>query len=653
MLSRIWSWINRRWPISDVIRWSLDEEIQGGSSFMYTLGSAILTVFLLQVITGIIQLFFYVPYIGNAYDSVSFLRTQVPFGWLINQMHRNGADLMVLLVALHLTRVFIFGAYKHPRELTWLIGVALLITVMALTFTGGPLPWDQKGYWEAEVGSNIPGSIPVIGTEISRIMRGGSDIGQLTLSRLFAVHVGILPALLAILIIMHLIAFRRFGSIGPWNESLRKTAEPFWPDQVFKDTITAIAVVLVLVSLCVFAPKPFYGPADPLDSSFTPKPEWNFLFLYQALKYFQGVFEPVGVVGVPAFFVTFLVLLPFIDRRPERNPVKRPVAMACGFIFAAIITTLTLIGYYSKPGTAPAAPPPKREAKATAPENVKIGEQLFHSEGCISCHIVNGEGGSVGPDLSNEGKRGRDSEWLTIQIRNPKVHDPNAIMPAFTSLSDQQVSHLIDFLMSLGAGDYRPKPEKQEPAGVNPPAHTSNNSASRTSAGTETHQDSSPSENELNRQPGEAAYVIGNADHGKDIFELKCASCHGPQGTDRVPNPGSDDGFVPALNPIDQDLLNKDPQTFAKNIDTFIQHGSVPSGPNPQFHMLAFGDDHTLTQQQIANLEAYILHLNGVNRAQLINPGMKPVRFFSIVVPAVIVILLLLLGIYKCLPQGK
>jgi mono/diheme cytochrome c family protein len=215
------------------------------------------------------------------------------------------------------------------------------------------------------------------------------------------------------------------------------------------------------------------------------------------------------------------------------------------------------------------------------------------------------------------------------------------------------VSYLIEFLMSLGARDYRPKPEKQEPAAVNPPAHTSNNSSSRTTAGTETHQDSSSSENELNKRPGEAAYVIGNADHGRDIFELKCASCHGPQGTDKVPNPGSDDGFVPALNPIDQDLLNKDPQAFAKNIDTFIQHGSVPSGPNPQFHMLDFGDDHILTQQQIANVEAYILHLNGVDRAELINPGMKPVRFFSIVVPAVIVILLLLGGIYKCLPQGK
>ena len=649
MISRIWNWLNERWPLSYVIHLSLDEEIQGGSSFIYTLGSAILAVFLLQVTTGIIQLFFYVPQVKYAYNSVSFLRTQVPFGWLINQMHRHGADIMVVLVALHLTRVFFFGAYKHPRELTWLIGVALLLTVMALTFTGGPLPWDQKGYWEAEVGSNIPGSIPVIGTEISRIMRGDTRMGQLALSRLFAVHVGILPALLAGLIVLHLIAFRRFGSVGPWDESKRKITEPFWPDQVFKDTITAIIVILILITLCVFAPKPFYGPADPLDSSFTPKPEWNFLFLYQALKYFHGVLEPVGVVGVPSFFVGLLLLLPFIDRQPERNPTKRPVAIICGAIFATAITTLTIIGYLSKPGAAPAAPPVKKEVKVAVPENVKKGGELFHSVGCISCHRINGEGGSVGPDLSNEGKRGRSREWLTKQIRNPKAHVPTSLMPPFTSLSDQQVDYIVDYLMSLVGKSAQPGAEQKKVAGTDPPAAAAS-AATTPSTNIKEHQLSTSAEEEQKKQPEEAAYVIGNAEHGEDIFEQKCASCHGPQGTDKVPNPGSDDGFVPALNPIDKELFSKEPQTFAKNIDVFIQHGSVPSGPNPQFHMLAFGDDHTLTQQQIANVEAYILHLNGVDRAQLENPGLLPKRFFIIIVPAVILVMLILGGIYKCLP---
>jgi ubiquinol-cytochrome c reductase cytochrome b subunit len=742
MLSHIWDWLNKRWPFSAVIRWSLDEEIPGGSSFLYTFGSAILVVFLLQVTTGILQLFYYVPTVENAYNSVSFLRTQVPFGWLVNQMHRRGADIMVVLVVLHLTRVFIFGAYKRPRELTWIIGVGLLITVMALSFTGGPLPWDQKGYWEAEVGTNIPGSIPVIGGEISRIMRGGQSMGQLTLSRLFAVHVGVFPVLLGGLILFHLIAFRRLGSVGPWNESKRNISGYFWPEQVFKDMITSIIVILIIVTLSVFVPKPFYGPADPLDSSFTPKPEWNFLFLYQALKYFHGPLEPVGVVGVPSFFIVLMLLLPFIDRGPDRNPARRPVAMTCGILFASIITVLTAIGYYSKPGVAPAVPPPRpKQVTVTIPGTAKKGEQLFYSAGCGSCHRVNGKGGTIGPDLSNEGQRGRSREWLKVQIINPKAHVPDSTMPAITSLSEQQMNELIDYLLSLETGppvteatpvqiskgkaffrsegcigchkvngsggsigpDLSDEGRKGRspqwlktqirnskvnfPNSIMPPFTSLSDqqvdelvdylmsldisktqsdmqgkniptdpSPAAPAAAVSSSQGTSPPEPDKDtadeKRPGQAAYEIGNAAHGGDIFSQKCASCHGPLGTDKVPNPGSDDGFIPALNPVSPELFSKDPAVFVKRIDVFIQHGSTPAGPHPQFRMLPFGDENTLTQQEIANVEAYILKLNKVDRAEIINPGMQPKRFFLIVVPGLIILMLILVGIFKCLPKS-
>lgn len=758
MLSRISEWLNERWPIAPFIRWSLEEDIPGGSSFAYTLGSALIAVFLLQVITGILQLFYYVPTVESAYNSVCFLRTRVPFGWLVNQMHRHGADFMVVLAALHLTRVYIFGAYKNPRELSWLIGVGLLITVMALSFTGGPLPWDQKGYWEAEVGTSIPSSIPVIGGEISRIMRGGVSMGQLTLSRLFAIHVGIFPLVLFFLIVFHLIAFRRSGSSGPWDESKRSATGPFWPDQVFKDSMIAIIIILIVITLCVFAPKPFYGPADPLDSSFTPKPEWNFLFLYQALKYFHGSLEPLGVVGVPSLFIVLMVLLPFIDRRAERNPARRPVAMICGLLFASAITTLTLIGYFSSPGGAPAAQPHGQAVKAAMPENVKKGEQLFRSVGCGSCHRVNGTGGTIGPGLANEGNRGRSRQWLVTQIQNPQAYVPDSIMPAFTSLSEQEVNYLVDYLLYLKTGSSQASPQpSQAPEGKqtsssvttsdaehgktlfssqgcsachmiggrggtagpdlshegqkgrsrqwlkaqirNPKSHfsgsimpsfsslsdqevnslvgyliTLGSGNGQPNAGAHDAEKSPPAKAESpsagpvparsghqrsqqkgtaeEQRPGQAAYIIGNARHGGDIFKEKCESCHGHEGTDKVPNPGSDDRFVPALNPIDPDLFSKSPGRFAEKIDMFIQHGSTPSGPDPQLHMLAFGDDHTLTQQQVANIEAYIIQLNGINRAEIINPGMKPQRFFFIVVPVLVVIMLLLGGIYRSFPRA-
>ena len=208
---------------------------------------------------------------------------------------------MVVLVLLHISRIFIWGAYKRPRELTWLFGVTLLLVVMGLSFTGGPLSWDQRAYWEAEVGTSIPGSIPVVGDMIKQVMRGGEEMGQLTLSRLFIVHTAILPVTLVVLILAHLIAFRQFGSVGPWDEAQRAFKGRFWPEQAFKDALIGTLIVLTLITLTVFLPKPFNGQADPLDSSFIPKPEWNFLFLYEALKFFPGASNLSALWFFPKF----------------------------------------------------------------------------------------------------------------------------------------------------------------------------------------------------------------------------------------------------------------------------------------------------------------------------------------------------------------
>ena len=327
MLSRVTKWLNDRWPFSTVIGAALDEEIVGGSRYAYTLGSAVLTIILIQVATGIFQILFYVPTVDHAYNSLGYLRTKVPFGWLIHGLHYWGANAMIVVVVMHMTRVFIWGAYKRHRELTWLFGVALFLITMGLSFTGGPLPWDQAGYWAAEVGTSIPGSIPIVGSLTTELMRGGTDMGQLTISRFFMLHVAILPLALFGLIVLHIVAFRVNGSVGPWEAGKRITTGPFWPDQAFKDTMAASAVVIMLITLSVFFPPAFTGAADPLSTTFTPKPEWNFLFLYQALKYFQGPLEPLGVAGVPAVLVLVLVALPFLDRSTERNPLKRPVAL--------------------------------------------------------------------------------------------------------------------------------------------------------------------------------------------------------------------------------------------------------------------------------------------------------------------------------------
>jgi ubiquinol-cytochrome c reductase cytochrome b subunit len=728
----LWKWFTDRWPVYQLRDLLLKEDIPGGASFAYTLGTSLLMVFTLQAVTGVLQLFYYVPTVDHAYDSVSYLRTEVPFGWLIHNMHYWGAQAMVILVALHMARVYIWGAYKKT-PLTWFIGIALVFVVMALSFTGAPLIWDQKGYWAGEVGSSIAGEVPLVGSVLLIILRGGRVMGQLALSRFFVFHIAVFVPLLALLIGAHMVSFRTSGVGGPWSEEKRKVTGPLWPDQIFKDMVTATVVLVALIALAVFAPVPFAGSADTLNISYVPKPEWNFLFVYQALKYFKGALEPIGAGGLPAAFLLPLFLVPLIDRNPERNPFRRPVAMACLAVYAGVILTLTVVGYLSPgfaqmpaaagakvqkkspeatlgeelfrssgclgchmvngkggavgpelsgdtlkgrsrqwlveqitnskahfPGGGPVtsmtaftnlsrqqlndiasylmsiAGAPPVSAQGASPELEK-GKQVFESNGCVGCHAINGQGGSIGPELSGNTLRGKSRQWLEQQITDPKSHYPDTIMPAFTNLSREQISNLVSYLMSVvSSGPANP---------AAPPGSKSSESTKQQAAPPAAGPPPVPSEaKSLEESAGEAALIIGSAENGADLFKEQCVSCHGPEGSGNVPNPGSDDGTVPPLKTIDRALYSADPKIFASTIDRIIQHGSMPSGPHPALHMPAWGDTRSLTQQEIANLEAYIMALNGVDRGKIINPGVEPFTFFIIVIVVFIVAVLILGG---------
>jgi ubiquinol-cytochrome c reductase cytochrome b subunit len=560
MLTKIKQWIDERWPLTPLMHLALEEEIPGGARYAYTLGSAVLIVFMIQVVSGIMELFFYVPTTDHAYDSISYLRTKVPFGWLAHGLHYWGAQLMIILLLFHIARVFLWGAYKKPRELTWIAGVALFLTAMGFSFTGGPLHWDQRGYWVGEVSTSIAGTVPIVGDLTKQLLRGGEEMGQLALSRLFVIHVAVLPGALLALFGIHIIAMRRFGSVGPWKEEARIKKGPFWPDQAFKDAVAGSAVFFLLIVLSVLLPPQYSGMADPLDVSYIPKPEWNFLFLYESLKYFHGRLEPVGTVGIPTVLVLILVLLPFIDRNPERNPLKRPVAMLCALILAGIVVAISVIGYLS-PGFAEAPVKPATGTSQKGPSS-----------------------------LASLGK--------TFSVSASEAARP---------LSAKPVS------AAAAAPENKAAPETAGDHGI----------------------------------PGKAAYVIGSAVRGAEIFKKSCSSCHGPEGVATVPNPGSTDGKVPDLSPIDREDYSADAQTFAEIIDRYIQHGSVPAGPNPAIRMPAFGDTNTLTQQEIANVEAYVLQLNGVDRAQMTNPGMRPRNFLLLVLVVYAVTVLALGGLWN------
>ncbi|MRR17753.1 MAG: c-type cytochrome, partial [Deltaproteobacteria bacterium] len=250
----------------------------------------------------------------------------------------------------------------------------------------------------------------------------------------------------------------------------------------------------------------------------------------------------------------------------------------------------------------PPSAPPGESCPHALSASEKAGSDLFQSKGCLACHKVGANGGSIGPDLSGQGLKGRSRDWLSTQLVNPKAHNSSSVMPAQASLSPDAIGQLIDYLQSL-------KQPVSAAAAAAPPA-----AASAGPRGA----------------PGAAVAIIGSADHGAILFEKTCVSCHGREGKGQVANPGSAQGVVPSLNPIDADEASPDPRTFAEKIDRYLQHGSRPEGPNPALTMLPFGDTHALTQAQIADLEAYILNLNGVDRAKINNPGVSPDIFLII-----------------------
>ena len=636
-MSELWEWINKRWPVREAFRMAVEEDIAGGSSFFYSVGASLLFVFALQAVTGVFQMFYYVPTTDYAYNSVNYLRISVPFGWLIHGLHYWGAQAMVILVVVHMTRVFIWGAYKKPRELTWLLGTFLFLTVMAMVFTGALLPWDEKGYYAAEVGTSIAGTVPWIGDFVKRVMRGGESMGQLTLSRFFITHIALIPGLLAALAGLHVVAFRNSGNVGPWKEEKRVRKGKFWPEQVTKDTVVIIVILMALVTLVVFAPAPISGPADPIDTSYNPKPEWNFLSLYQALKVFKGPWEPVGTVGLPLVVGLILLLIPFVDRREERNPFKRPVAMTFMVVAAAAVITLTITGALSNPSASGAKAHPAGKTQSAAVSNagaqkqavtdttgaasksaadtvvfsssqIQTGKRLVDSLGCRACHTIAGSGGKVGPNLAGEASRGHDANWIVAQIENPKAHDPSTVMPAFSGLTEAHYRDIAGYILSLKLGS----------------ATESTPSAGQVLAGAKKKIVGA------HGQPGPAAYILGNAEHGAILFKQQCQHCHGVDAKGGKPNPGSNDGTIPPLNPIDPKIYNKNAQIFAEHVDIRLQHGAIPRGPNPEFHMPDFGDSHSMTQQEIAEVITYVLSLNDVKRAQIEHPGIKPHLFWWI-----------------------
>lgn len=460
MGKRLYRWLDERLHLAPVKIALLEEPIPGGASGIYVFGGVTLFFFLLQLITGIFLAFYYSPSTEHAHESIRYIMEDVPFGRYIRSLHHWGASGMMVTIGLHMLQVFLYGAYKRPRELMWMVGVVLFILTLAFGFSGYLLPWDQRAYWATQVGINMVGTLPLAGDALVRIIRGGQTLGAMTLSRFYALHTLFLPWLLMTLVALHLFILRRVGPAGPWSGGFERRAtrgdgaprgespagsgfverrvrrdEPFYPRQVFMDAVAIGMAFLAVAGLAIAVPAPLSDPANPSDSSFTPVPEWYFLFYYQLLKYLEGPWEVVGTVVLPILFFAALFLLPWLDPGRERGPFSRPVVMGAGAGFLVLVFTFLGLSLHET------ASLPKVDPL------VLQGKALYKELDCAGCHRIHGEGEAEGPDLSYVGDR-RDREWLIRHFRDPEALVPGSKMPDF-GFNDQELNNLTAYMLSL------------------------------------------------------------------------------------------------------------------------------------------------------------------------------------------------------------
>ena len=385
--------LNERLPLTEFsahLRKPLPKHI----NLLFSLGSLAMFLLLLQAATGAFLALYYSPSPEHAHNAVTYISEEVPFGSFVRGLHHWGASAMVIIVFLHLLRVVLYGSYKAPRELTWIFGVLLLLVTLGFGFTGYLLPWDEKAYWATVVGVEIASTAPILGDFVAKVLRGGTEIGAVTLSRFYALHTIWLPWLVFGLVGVHLFFVRYYGSSGtPQNTSEEMPSQdveggkPFYPDQVFEDVVGMLILFVVLAAVALFVPVPLEDVADPTNADYDPRPEWYFLFLFQLLKYFQGPLEIVGTFVIPTVGMVLLLFLPFLDKSERAVLWKRPVALTVTTVSVVGIVGLTILGASSPKletteATAQETPQPTEEVQKavtsdTEAEAVEEGEEVF------------------------------------------------------------------------------------------------------------------------------------------------------------------------------------------------------------------------------------------------------------------------------------
>lgn len=418
-------WLDHRVGHRAILHHLLEEKLPAGTGWWFTLGSVLLFTLSVQILTGILLALFYAPTPDHAWDTVRYITTQVAGGSFLRGLHHWGASIIVVAALIHMIRVVAFGSYRKPRETNWIVGILLLQVILAFGLTGYLLPWDQRAYWATTVTINIAKLTPLAGDMAQAVMRGGDTIGALTLTRWYAVHVLVLPPLLAILTIVHLYLMRRHGISGPIVEQ-KGEPKPFYPYQAARDVTMALLVGALLAALAWKGAPALEPPADPSSSNYIPRPEWYFLGLFQLLKYFPGKLEVIGALVVPGVVMTLLAALPWLDRGRTRRWRDRPVVLTAFVGGLAALVTLTTLGWRDKPATS--------EGSAWTMQEQAGAMLITDGTRCARCHA---------PDANiaspiQAGSIHQTENWLAGHVVDPEVIAAGVRQPPMTNIGDDK-----------------------------------------------------------------------------------------------------------------------------------------------------------------------------------------------------------------------
>jgi ubiquinol-cytochrome c reductase cytochrome b subunit len=464
LIKKIGEWFDHRLQLAAPIREAAEHPVpRNTASWFYVFGSAALTVFILQLVTGILLALIYVPSAGEAWSSLQALNHQVMLGWFIRAMHGWGSNFMVAIVLIHMAQVFLFGAHKYPRELTWIIGVFLLLMTLGMAFTGQVLRFDQDAYWGLGIGASIASRVPILGPAVVKLMLGGPIIAGATLSRFFALHVFVIPGLLIAFVGLHVLMVLKLG-INEWpmpgrivkratyeaqyHALTKSDGAPFVPYAIWKDMFFA-AFIILAVAACAYYFGPFgpTGQPDPTIIQTAPKPDYFFLWLYALLSLLPPSLETPFLLICPPLVIIGLILLPFLSGEGEKSWRRRPIAVITVLMIAITLGTFTRLAQFVPWSPHMNAwsgdPVPDRYIHGTTALE-RQGALVFQVKQCRNCHSLGDTGGQRGPALDSVAVR------LTRDQLIRQVIQGGGNMPAYgNNLSPAETTALVAFLETL------------------------------------------------------------------------------------------------------------------------------------------------------------------------------------------------------------